>query len=103
MANFELDPERFVPAGHHIIDSGAFRLSRTFITPSARQDRRHEDYMVAEVMPAPPAGEEGHVRKEVILFLQNRGILVRSTQPWFHGVGLIQVRDPAVRFSLTQH
>lgn len=78
MANFELDPERFVPAGHHIVNGGAFQLPRTFITPSARPARRHEDYMVAEVMPAPPAGEEGHVREEIILFLQSRGILVRS-------------------------
>ena len=102
MANYELDPQRFVPAGHHIIDGGDRRLPRTFITPAARPPRRHEEYMVAEVMPA-PEGPIGHVREEVMQFLQDRGTLVRSAQPWFHGVGLFQVRDPSVRYSLIQH
>ena len=102
MANFELDPHRLVPPGHHIIDGGDRRLPRTFFTPAARPPRRHEDYMVAEVMPAPD-GPLGPVREEVVEFLQNRGILVRSAQPWFHGVGLLQVRDPTVRYTLIQH
>ena len=58
--------------------------------------------MVAEVMPA-LEGPFGPVREEVVQFLQNRGILVRSAQSWFHGVGLFQVRDPSVRYTLVQH
>ena len=102
MANYELDPQRFVPPGHLIIDDGDRRLPRTIFTPATRPPRRHEDYMVAEVMPA-PEGPFGPVRNKVVQFLQNRGIMVRSAQPWFHGVGLFQVRDPSVRYTLVQH
>ena len=58
--------------------------------------------MVAEVMPA-PEGPLGPVREEVVQFLQDSGIMVRSAQPWFHGVGLFQVRDPSVRYTLIHH
>lgn len=54
MAVFELDPTRYVPLGHHIIDGGEARLPRTFVTPPSPIVRRHEAFMVAEVMPAPP-------------------------------------------------
>ena len=77
-----------------------------FLAPSSRlllvPPRRHEDYMVVGVMPA-PKGPLGPVREEVVQFLQNRGTLVRSAQPWFHGVRLFQVRDPTVRYTLIQH
>ena len=33
MAVYELDPRRFLPAGHDIIDGGAERLPRTYYTP----------------------------------------------------------------------
>jgi len=65
MANYELDPQRFVPVGHHIIDGGDHRLPRTFFTPAARPTRRHEYYMVPEVMPGPD-GPLGPVREEVV-------------------------------------
>ena len=58
--------------------------------------------MVAEVMPA-PEGPLGPVQEEVVQFLQDRGILVRFAKPWFHGVCLFQVRDPSIRYTLTQH
>ena len=45
----------------------------------------------------------GQAREEVADFLQARGIMVRSVQPWFLGVGHFQVLDAAVRYSLTQH
>ncbi|KAM0885808.1 hypothetical protein ACQ4PT_030071 [Festuca glaucescens] len=34
MANFEVDPARWLPLGHHIIDGGPTRLPRTFYNPS---------------------------------------------------------------------
>ena len=77
MANYELDPKCFVLAGHHIIDGGDWRLPRTFFTPAARPPRRHEDFMVAEVMLA-PEGPLGLVREEIVQFLQNRGSAHRS-------------------------
>lgn len=77
MANNELDPERFVPAGHHIIDGGEHRLPHTFFTPAAHPPRGDEDYMVAKVMPA-PEGPLGLVHEEIIQFLQNRCILILS-------------------------
>ena len=62
MENFELDPHRLPPGGHHIIDGEDRRLPRTFFTHANLPPRRHEDYMVAEVMPA-PNGPLGPVRE----------------------------------------
>ncbi|KAE8818243.1 hypothetical protein D1007_04121 [Hordeum vulgare] len=42
MANFELDPEFFLPPGHNIIDGGPDRLPRTYTTPAVPITRRHE-------------------------------------------------------------
>src|SRR3954470_5192993 len=102
MAVYELDPHRFLPAGHQIIDGGPARLPRTYITPAVRPVRNHENFMVAEVTPSPDAAAMGAVREEVVEFLHDRGMQVRSTQPWFTGVGLFEVRSAAVRYSLTQ-
>ncbi|KAE8803447.1 hypothetical protein D1007_20675 [Hordeum vulgare] len=55
MANFELDPELFVPPGHNIIDAGPDRLPRTYTMPSVPITRRHERYVIVEVLPTPPA------------------------------------------------
>ena len=54
MANFELDPRRFLPAGLNIIDGGPERFPRAFYTASQPPPRMHEQYMVAIVEPAPP-------------------------------------------------
>ena len=103
MAVYELDPHRYLPAGHQIVDGGANRLPHTFFTAGARPEWRHEDFMVAEIMPPPPPEAMGPAREDVADFLQARGVMVRSVQPWFLGVGLFQVRDAAVRYTLTQH
>lgn len=103
MAVYEVDPNRFLPAGHIIINGGTTLLPRTFFMVGTRPERRHEDYMVAEVMPPPLPDAMGQAREEVADFLQARGVMVRSVQPWFLGVGLFQVRDAAVRYTLTQH
>ncbi|KAM0851404.1 hypothetical protein ACQ4PT_052427 [Festuca glaucescens] len=55
MANFELDPHRFLPRGHGIIDGGALRLPRTFVTPSHFVPDQFESYCVAVVELEPPA------------------------------------------------
>ena len=102
MANFHIDPMQYVPAGHHIIDAGDARWPRTFVTPHVPIVRRHEDYMLAEVMPVPAANEIGAAREEVAEWLEAHGYQVRSVQPWINAVGLFRVRDPAVRFSLLQ-
>ena len=66
MANFHLDPLRYVPAGHHIVDGGEDRLPRTFVTPHTPIVRRHEEFMLAEVMPIPQPDEIGATREEVV-------------------------------------
>ena len=63
MAVFELDPMRYVPAGHHIIDEGEARLPWTFVTPPSPIVCRHKAFMVAEVMPAPPQIRLGKLEK----------------------------------------
>ena len=66
MANFPLDPLLYVPAGHHIVDGGDARLPRTFVTPHIPIVRRHEEFMLAEVMPIPPPDQIGVIRQEVV-------------------------------------
>ncbi|KAE8809659.1 hypothetical protein D1007_13698 [Hordeum vulgare] len=102
MANFELDPERYVPPGHHFIDGGPNRLSRSFITPAIPIARRHEQFFITEVMPAPPANLIGQVRQEVVDLLHNRGFHVCSAQPWIAGVGLFELRDAGESFAAVQ-
>ncbi|KAE8802484.1 hypothetical protein D1007_21802 [Hordeum vulgare] len=54
MANFELDPEFFLPSGHNIIAGGPDRLPRTYTTPAVPITRRPERFVIADVHPAPP-------------------------------------------------
>src|ERR1041385_1260251 len=103
MAIYKVDPHRFLPAGHVIVDGGPTRLPRTFVTAGRRPERRHEEYVVAEVMSPPLPEQMGQVREEVADFLQAQGVMVRSVQPSFLGVGLFQLRDAAVKYTLTQH
>lgn len=102
MAVFAIDPHWYVPAGQHIIDGGAARLPRTFVTPPSPIVHRHEEYMVAEVMPLPPLDQLGPAREAVVDFLENRGVQVRPSQPWVCGVGLFRLCDAGVRFPLLQ-
>ncbi|KAK1695346.1 hypothetical protein QYE76_012043 [Lolium multiflorum] len=55
MANFELDPHRFLPRGHGIIDGGVLRLPRTFVTPTQFTPDQFESFCVAVVEPEPPS------------------------------------------------
>ncbi|KAE8786133.1 hypothetical protein D1007_40036 [Hordeum vulgare] len=102
MANFERDPERFVPPGHHIIDGGPDRLPRTFKTLAIPIARRHEQYVIVVVMPAPPADQIAQVRQEVVDLLHNLVFHVRSAQPWIEGVGLLELRDAGESFAAVQ-
>ena len=89
MDNFPLDPLLYVPAGHHIVDGGDARLPRTYVTPHTPLVRRHEEFMLAEVMPIPPPDQIGVAREEVVQWLQAHGVLVRSAQPWIRSVGFL--------------
>ncbi|XBH90781.1 hypothetical protein VPH35_082346 [Triticum aestivum] len=102
MANFALDPQRYVPVGHHIIDRGVHWLPRTFVSPPSPIVRSHESFMIAEVMPAPPLPRMVQVREQVVELINHMGSHVRSAQPWISGVGLFEVRDAGERFALIQ-
>ncbi|KAI4970325.1 hypothetical protein ZWY2020_001239 [Hordeum vulgare] len=70
MANFELDPEGFLPPGHNIIDAGPDRLPRTYTTPAVPITRRHEQYVIAE-----------HWRLSVVRFMRhNEGVGFRGQE-----------------------
>ncbi|KAE8814991.1 hypothetical protein D1007_07705 [Hordeum vulgare] len=99
MANFELDPEFFLPPGHNIIDGGPDRLPRTYTTPAVPITRRHERFVIADVHPAPPAEDVIQVRQEVVVLLLHQGLHVRSAQPWIEGVGLFELRDAAESYA----
>uniref|UniRef100_A0A8I6Y7E8 DUF7597 domain-containing protein n=1 Tax=Hordeum vulgare subsp. vulgare TaxID=112509 RepID=A0A8I6Y7E8_HORVV len=99
MANFELDPEFFLPPGHNIVDGGVDWLPRTFTTPAVPITRCHERFVIATVHPAPPADEVIQVRQEVDALLLHQGFHVRSAQPWIEGVGLFELRDAAESYA----
>lgn len=104
MANFELDPLEFAPPGFNIIDGGSLRLSRTFFSPAVAPDRRHEDYAIAIVEPAPLPEEVPIYRNLVSDFIVNNlGRDVLDAQPWIQGVGLFHFRSPATRHTLLAH
>ena len=63
MANFHLAPLLYVPAGHHIVDGGEALVPRTFVTPHTPIVCRHEEFMLAEVMPIPPLDQIGAARE----------------------------------------
>ncbi|KAE8769096.1 hypothetical protein D1007_59367 [Hordeum vulgare] len=102
MENFELEPERFLPPGHNIIDAGPDRLTWTYTMLDVPITRHHEQYVIAEVLPAPPADIMVQVRQEVVALLHHRGLHVRSPQPWIKGVGLFEHQDAAKSFAAVQ-
>lgn len=81
MAVFTIDPLRYMPAGHHIIDDCAHRVSRTFVMLPSSIVKRHEEYMVAEVMPLPLLNQVGPAHEAVVDFLEKIGVHVQSAQP----------------------
>lgn len=95
MANFELDPEFFLPPGHNIIDGGVDRLPRTYTTPAVPIIGRHERFVIDAVHPTLPTDEVIQVRQEVAALFLHQGLHVRSAQPWIEGVGLFELRDAA--------
>ncbi|KAE8809950.1 hypothetical protein D1007_13411 [Hordeum vulgare] len=82
MANFELDPEFFLPPGHNIIDGGVDRLPRTYTRPAVPITRRHERFVIATVHPAPPADE----------VIQTLGLLLRMLMTVAGGRRLLILR-----------
>ncbi|KAM0878205.1 hypothetical protein ACQ4PT_035013 [Festuca glaucescens] len=104
MANFELDPMRWVPLGHQIIDGGPTLLPRTFYTPSIAPPRRHDNICTAIMMPPPPPAEEEAWREQVRLFIvQQLQRAVDDVQPCLFGPGFYWLRSPAARFALVDH
>lgn len=104
MENYELDPRRFLPAGHDIVDGRPFRVPRTFYTPAQAPPRHHEAYMVGIVEPVLPPEEVAMLCQQVLDFIADELELpVISAQTWFQGVGLYQMQDPVIRTALVNH
>ncbi|KAM0827059.1 hypothetical protein ACQ4PT_068439 [Festuca glaucescens] len=104
MANFELDPTRWVPLGHQIIDGRPTRLPRTFYTPSVAPPHRHDSICTGILMPPPPPAEEAAWREQVRLFIvQQLQRAVDDVQPCLFGLGFYRLRSPAARFALVDH
>ena len=100
MANFHLDPLLYVPASHHTIDGGEDRVPRNFVMPHTPIVRRHEEFMLAEVMPIPQPDQIGAAREEVVQWLQAHSMLVRSVS---HGFVLLVCLSSEMRLSGSHH
>jgi hypothetical protein len=96
MAAFELDPARWVPMGHHLVDGGPTRLPRTFYTPSEDPPARYGNYVVAILEPAPLQADEAVWRELVRDFIvQHHQRAVVSFQRALFGLGLYELRSAA--------
>ncbi|KAE8777920.1 hypothetical protein D1007_49278 [Hordeum vulgare] len=102
MANFRLNPQRFLLAGDEIIDGGDLRLPQNFVTLPTGVQRHHEEFVIVEVMPLPTPNEIGFLREAVVQLLKHREVQVMSAQPWISSVGLFLLRDAGVCFALLQ-
>jgi hypothetical protein len=59
MANFPVDPHRFVPAGFDVLEpwSAEARSARIFLTATIPPPRRHESWALAQVVPRPEGND----------------------------------------------
>jgi hypothetical protein len=67
MANFPVDPHRFVPVGFDVLklwDPKA-RPARIYLTAAVAPPRRHESWALAEVFPRPEGDEFDQVLNQV--------------------------------------
>ncbi|KAM0897175.1 hypothetical protein ACQ4PT_022737 [Festuca glaucescens] len=100
MANFLVDPHRFVPAGFHVLEPwGADeRLARMYVTAATAPPKRHESWAIAQVVPRPEDAEidqvlnqvhdhiEQHLHWDVVSFAESAV-----------GLGLFRMADSAIR------
>ncbi|KAK1615922.1 hypothetical protein QYE76_021439 [Lolium multiflorum] len=103
MANFELNPSRWVPHGFHIIDGGPTRLPRTFYNATVAPAVNHGNFCVAQLNPPPQQQDEIFWRDIIRDFIVNHHQrAVENMQPCLFGVGLFQLRSPASVAALVQ-
>jgi hypothetical protein len=101
MAAFELDPARWVPMGHHLVDGGPTRLPRMFYTPYEDSPARYGNYVVAILERAPLQVDEAVWRELVRDFIvQHHQRAVVSFQRALFGLGLYELRSAAAVSSL---
>ncbi|KAM0871397.1 hypothetical protein ACQ4PT_039415 [Festuca glaucescens] len=100
MANFPVDPHRFVPAGFHVLEPwGADeRPARVYVTAPAAPPKRHESWVIAQVAPRPEGADidevlnqvhdhiEQHLHWDVVSFAESAV-----------GLGLSRMADSAIR------
>jgi len=104
MANFPLDPTRWILEGHQIIDGGPTRLPRTYYTPSVVPPHRHDHICIAELMPPPPQQQEDLWRQQVRDFIVHQlPRAVDDVQPCLFGVRLFVLHSQAARPALIDH
>jgi hypothetical protein len=104
MANFELDPARWVPEGHHIIDGGPTHLPHMFYNPSTLPPRRNDTICTVVLIPPQPPQHEEFWREQVCNFVvHNLHRAVDDFQPCLFGLGFLRLRSPAARATLLDH
>ena len=95
---------QYVPPGFEIIYGGPLRLPRTFFAPTAMPGRRHEEYAIGIIEPAPLPEEIQLYRNMVSDFVVNqleREVL--DVQPWIQGVSPFRFRSAASRQVMIDH
>ncbi|CAM0951808.1 unnamed protein product [Alopecurus aequalis] len=96
MANFPVDPERFLPIGLHVEEpwGDAERPARVYITASVTPPRRHESWAIAQLDPRPPGEELDEVLQQIVNHIaQNHPGQVLSFSESAVGVAVIRMND----------
>jgi hypothetical protein len=67
MANFPIDPHRFVLAGFDVLEprGAEARPARIFLTATVPPPRRHESWALAQVVPRPEGNDIDQVLNQV--------------------------------------
>jgi hypothetical protein len=92
MANFELNPARWVPHGFHIVDGGPTRLPRSFYNATVAPAVSHGNFCVAQLNPPPQQQDEVFWRDIIREFIINHHQrAVENMQPCLFGVGLFEL------------
>lgn len=100
MANFACDPMPFVLFGFHIED-GWQRPARARVALGGEAPRRHEEYAILTLNPAPPPNEAAAVLDQLVDQLEDQfpmRVLSHFLSPL--GLGLVQFGSPMQRQGL---
>ncbi|TVU03252.1 hypothetical protein EJB05_51223, partial [Eragrostis curvula] len=101
MANFAINPSRFIPPDSPVEDGGLHRRGRRMIYVSGAPARKHEDYAIAITNEQLTPAQTLQFMEEICNYIEiQRRKVVRVYSPHPHGVGIYRLGDACQRDTL---